>query len=460
MNASACHAGRRGGSPMRGVQAVALGRGTRKQAVGLLASRFPPPLQSEIGHQINIRWRAFGALPTDTGKPRGAADRAPPDGRLPLPRRGPGGCCHRGRSPLRTTDRKLPGPERHGRVMWVSRGGVPIGLPIGGYHHGTNQTCRKPSSGSTSGNRRTGHASLTREGEVPVRARPSRTGRTTSTRCSAGFPGALVVVDQSRNIGAARARPRQGAPGMPRGVPAGTRRARGRQALRRRRQDRRARRDGHREDGAGHPRRAPAGRRPAGPTIEAARALAAQRNFLTCENTRNKNRLRSILLESCPAFEALRRPVRRGAQLRLMASLGGAVVGSRRRRRRRPSAALTRGGGARQGRGALVRLDRTVLDKAASGGRRLPRTAPCGCSRAGYPRTPPEIEALTGGDLGPARGRRDLPVPPHGAGHRAEDRFRAGRSLSTSKTSPVTTGSRRTAAWRRATASREPRSPR
>ena len=27
---------------MRGVQAVALGRGTRKQAVGLLASRFPP----------------------------------------------------------------------------------------------------------------------------------------------------------------------------------------------------------------------------------------------------------------------------------------------------------------------------------------------------------------------------------------------------------------------------------
>lgn len=35
-----------------------------------------------------------------------------------------------------------------------------------------------------------------------------------------------------------------------------------------------------------------------GPTIAAARALTAQRNFLTCENTRNKNRLRSILLES------------------------------------------------------------------------------------------------------------------------------------------------------------------
>ena len=60
-----------------------------------------------------------------------------------------------------------------------------------------------------------------------------------------------------------------------------------------------------------------------GPAIAAARALAAQRNFLTCENTRNKNRLRSILLESCPAFEALV-DLSDGPQLRLMASLGGA----------------------------------------------------------------------------------------------------------------------------------------
>ena len=60
-----------------------------------------------------------------------------------------------------------------------------------------------------------------------------------------------------------------------------------------------------------------------GPTVAAARALAAQRNFLTCENTRNKNRLRSILLESCPDFEALV-DLSDGPQLRLMASLGGA----------------------------------------------------------------------------------------------------------------------------------------
>ena len=60
-----------------------------------------------------------------------------------------------------------------------------------------------------------------------------------------------------------------------------------------------------------------------GPAIAAARALAAQRNFLTCENTRNKNRLRSILLESRPDFEALV-DLSDGPQLRLMASLGGA----------------------------------------------------------------------------------------------------------------------------------------
>ena len=77
-----------------------------------------------------------------------------------------------------------------------------------------------------------------------------------------------------------------------------------------------------------------------GPTIAAARALAAQRNFLTCENTRNKNRLRSILLESRSAFEALV-DLSDGPRLRLMASLGGAwsVADAGPRR----AAALTRG---------------------------------------------------------------------------------------------------------------------
>lgn len=41
--------------------------------------------------------------------PRGRRSGVPGWPRAPAPR-GPGGCCHRGRSPLRTTDRKLPGP--------------------------------------------------------------------------------------------------------------------------------------------------------------------------------------------------------------------------------------------------------------------------------------------------------------------------------------------------------------
>ena len=39
--------------------------------------------------------------------------------------------------------------------------------------------------------------------------------------------------------------------------------------------------------------------------LEAARSMAAQRNHMVTCATRDKNRLRSILLESCPRFEAL-----------------------------------------------------------------------------------------------------------------------------------------------------------
>lgn len=38
----------------------------------------------------------------------------------------------------RDEKKETAGRKRHGQVMWVSRGGVPIGLPIGGYHRGTN----------------------------------------------------------------------------------------------------------------------------------------------------------------------------------------------------------------------------------------------------------------------------------------------------------------------------------
>ncbi|MGI6032993.1 MAG: IS110 family transposase [Coriobacteriales bacterium] len=42
-----------------------------------------------------------------------------------------------------------------------------------------------------------------------------------------------------------------------------------------------------------------------GAELAAARSLAAQRDFLVSTATRSKNRLRAVLLESCPAFEAL-----------------------------------------------------------------------------------------------------------------------------------------------------------
>ncbi len=55
-----------------------------------------------------FRWRAFGALPTIRAKPRGGRRSGASDGRLPLPRRGPG-VLPPGALAARTTDRKLPG---------------------------------------------------------------------------------------------------------------------------------------------------------------------------------------------------------------------------------------------------------------------------------------------------------------------------------------------------------------
>lgn len=152
------------------------------------------------------------------------------------------------------------------------------------------------------------------------------------------FPDALVVVDQSRNIGAlalARARAAgMSAAYLPGLAAHGAARLFAGDAKTDERDAMVIAKTALGIPDALHPVGDP------GPTVAAARALAAQRNFLTCENTRSKNRLRSILLESCPAFEALV-DLSDGPQLRLMASLGGAWsvadAGSRR------AAALTRG---------------------------------------------------------------------------------------------------------------------
>ena len=56
--------------------------------------------------------------------------------------------------------------------------------------------------------------------------------------------------------------------------------------------------------------------------LEAARSLAAQRDHLIACATRDKNRLRSILLESCPAFEA-QCDLRNDHWLAMLEKLGG-----------------------------------------------------------------------------------------------------------------------------------------
>ena len=110
---------------------------------------------------------------------------------------------------------------------------------------------------------------VTREGELLANG-PIPNREDAIDGLYAQYPGALVIVDQVRNIGSL-ALSRAKLAGMPRAYLPG---------------------------------------------------LAAQRDFLTYENTRSKNRLRSILLESCPEFEA-QADLSDQATLNLMAAVGG-----------------------------------------------------------------------------------------------------------------------------------------
>ena len=160
---------------------------------------------------------------------------------------------------------------------------------------------------------------LTREGEVLESAAvPNREGAIDALY--ARHPDALVVVDRVRNIGSL-ALSRAGRAGMPRAYLPGLA-AHGASRLfagDAKTDERDAMAVAKTALGIPDALLPVADRRP---EIEAARSIAAQRDFLTCENTRNKNRLRSILLESCPEFEA-RADLSDAATLRLMASIGG-----------------------------------------------------------------------------------------------------------------------------------------
>lgn len=143
-----------------------------------------------------------------------------------------------------------------------------------------------------------------------------------------------------------------------------------------------------------------------GEALEAARALSSQRDHVVACATRDKNRLRAVLLESCPALEAAVDLSDR-RWLELLAGFGGAWGIAR------SGAGDAAGRGRRGGRGRLHR--------APAGARR-------GREQAGQVPGRPDIggprrgRGPRGRDGGAARGRRDLRVPAHRARHRPEDR--------------------------------------
>lgn len=177
----------------------------------------------------------------------------------------------------------------------------------------------------------------TRDGEV-LASKPVANRENALDSLFAEFPGALVVVDQVRNIGAL-ALSRARAAGMPSAYLPGLA---AHEAARLFGGDAKTdERDAMviAKTALGIPDALLPVLHP-DPAIAAARALAAQRDFLTRESTRSKNRLRSILLESCPEFESLV-DLSDVSELRLMAALGGpwSVADAGRRR----AAALARG---------------------------------------------------------------------------------------------------------------------
>ena len=186
--------------------------------------------------------------------------------------------------------------------MWVSQEWLPIGLTIGGYHHGTTEKAGNRhrarrrevvALGVRRNARRRGAAERARRQQgkrarFPFRQIPRR-ARAVAHQ-GGGHAVSVLTHEASKLFGGdAKTDERDAtvivktALGIPDALPP-----------------------------VAHP----------DPAIAAARSIAAQRDFLIYENTRNKNRLRSILLESCPEFEALV-DLSDVAELRLMAAPGG-----------------------------------------------------------------------------------------------------------------------------------------
>ncbi len=153
--------------------------------------------------------------------------------------------------------------------------------------------------------------------------------------------------------------------------------------------------------------------------LGAARSMAAQRDHMVTCATREKNRLRSILLESCPPFEALADPSD-PRWVNMLEKLGGPWGGRRRRQGRHGR----RDEGRRQDEDGRRMGRHSQLDPVARihGGGREPaghdaRQAHQGSGGGGRGARCP--------DSGGARGRRHVRMPAHRTGDRPADRVRA-----------------------------------
>ncbi len=236
-----------------------------------------------------------------------------------------------------------------------------------------------------------------RDGEVLASA-PVRNREAELDALFASAPaGTLVVVDQFRNIGSLAVRPAprgSGSPTCPGSPPAAPR------AIRRRGQGRRARRRG---DRAGPPWACRAPCRGTWPRrrLEAARALSSQRDHVVACATRDKNRLRAVLLESCPALEAAVDLLGTGGGWSCSPGSAGRGGSPAPGPNRRAEAAGEAAAASTAPPPALVEAEnRQVRFLAARISESSTRPRP------------------RGRDGGAARGRRDLRVPAHRARHR------------------------------------------
>lgn len=238
---------------------------------------------------------------TIEARPERAADRAPAHGRTSLPPRGPVGCCRRGtRRP-----RRLIGKCRAG----AAAGNVSAeGEAIRSNDYRKDTTVKAPSTrpaavlGLDVGKSSHWACLIDRDGEVLASA-PVRNREAELDALFASAPaGTLVVVDQFRNIGSLAVRRARAAglgvahlPGL------AASRAAGLFAGEAKTDERDAAVIARTALGVPDSLSGVPGR---GEALEAARALSSQRDHVVACATRDKNRLRAVLLESCPALEA------------------------------------------------------------------------------------------------------------------------------------------------------------